>query len=955
MFITVLRKILRNKWMVLCLVIGSVLAVSTISSMPIYSNSIMQRVLQKDLQSYQQDNNIYPGRYLVSENLSKNGQDYQTGKSNLDQLNQMINEDYAQQVGIPVQLSVQRYESIPVQSLVENHLDDPSYREKAVVSAYRDFWDHITLVSGELPSTEKKDGYYEVVISQKAADRLGLVVGSTSVLSKYGDTGEPLDVKVRVSGVFKYADASDLYWYQASSVFNEALVMDFDLFTRDFVDSNEALEFVSTAQWYFALDYTQMKVGKANHYGSVIAAQQRELPTDTTIDAPMTDILSTYTKRMGELSVTLWILQVPILMMLVFYIFMVSQLLVDYDRNDIAVYKSRGASNLQIFNNYVSESAMIGIIALLVGPLIGFVICKVLGLSNGFLEFVSRSGIQTEMVPDAYWYGIIAVLIFMATMLIPVLMASRTNIVKLKRSKSRNTNKPIWQKFFLDFLLLAVSVYGLVTYYNRLELAQSTGVAGSEASMDPLLFLLSTLFILAVGLIFLRFYPWLIKFIFWIGKKLWSPSLYASLINVSRGKGQSRFLMLFLILTISLGLFNTMAARTLNTFTEDQIKYANGADIVIEPVWTHTTKYVELDAIDAEPGSGGGEVIEKLSYNEPPFAPYTQLDGVELATKVYKNDDSSVKRAGSNDQAFRDVQLMGIIPYEFGQLTWYRNDLLPTHINHYLNLMTEDPRAVFISRSLAEASGIQPGDEIEITWDSQNGYLDCIVYGVVDYWPSINPEKQPGDTAEPQFIIANLNLIHSQMSMEPYQIWMKKADGATSAQIYDQMIEQELFVESMKDTSQEIIAAKNDPILQGTNGTLTLGFIITMTVSFIGFLIYWIFNIRERTLQFGILRAMGLPKKKLIGMIIAEQLLISGSAIVAGILIGTLASSLYVPLLQVVYSPAEQVPPFVVVSYLSDYLRMFVILFIMLAIGCIILGVLISKIKMDQALKLGED
>ena len=122
------------------------------------------------------------------------------------------------------------------------------------------------------------------------------------------------------------------------------------------------------------------------------------------------------------------------------------------------------------------------------------------------------------------------------------------------------------------------------------------------------------------------------------------------------------------------------------------------------------------------------------------------------------------------------------------------------------------------------------------------------------------------------------------MSMEPYEIWMKKADGATSSQIYDQMIEKELVVESMKDTDQQIIAAKNDPMLQGTNGTLTLGFIITMTVSFIGFLIYWIFNIRNRTLQFGILRAMGLPKKKLIGMIIAEQFLISGSAIIAGVL-----------------------------------------------------------------------
>ena len=954
MFITVLRKMLRNKWMVLCLVIGSVLAVATISSIPIYSNSIMQRMLQKDLQSYQQETNVYPGRYLISQSLTKNGQDYQTGKENLSHLNEMVNQAYAERLGIPVQLSVQRYESVPLQSLVENHLDDPSYIKKSTIAAYRDFWEHITLVSGELPSKEKNAGYYEVVISQKAADRLGLVVGSTAVVAPYGESIQS-DIKVKVTGVFKYADTSDLYWYQQTSAFNETMVMDFDLFTSDFVDGGDEQMLVSTSQWYFALDYTQMKVGSAGRYSGIIAAQQKELPTDTSLDAPMTQILSTYTQRMNELSITLWILQVPILMMLVFYIFMVSQLLVDYDRNDIAVYKSRGASNLQIFNNYVSESAIIGIIALLIGPLLGFVICKVLGLSNGFLEFVSRSGMQTDMVPGAYLYGVMAVVVFMATMLVPVVMASRTNIVKLKRTKSRNTNKPLWQKFFLDFILLGISVYGLVTYYNRLELAQTTGVAGSEASIDPLLFLLSTLFILAVGLIFLRVYPWLVKLIFWIGKKHWSPSLYASLLNVSRGKGQSRFLMLFLILTISLGLFNTMAARTLNTFTEDQIKYANGADIVIQPVWQFTTKYIELDAIDAEPGSGGGEVIERLSYTEPPFAPYTELDGVELATKVFKEDSAVVKMAGSNETAYRNVDVMGIIPYEFGQLTWSRSDLLPTHINHYLNLMTEDPRAVFISRSLAEASGIEPGDEIEVTWDPQNSSLDCIVYGVVDYWPSINPEKQQGELEKPQFIIANLNLIHAQMSMEPYEIWMKKADGATSSQIYDQMIEKELFVESMKDTDQQIIAAKNDPMLQGTNGTLTLGFIITMTVSFIGFLIYWIFNIRNRTLQFGILRAMGLPKKKLIGMIIAEQFLISGSAIIAGVLIGTLASSLYVPLLQVVYSPAEQVPPFIVVSYLSDYLRVFLILLVMLVIGCVILGVLISKIKMDQALKLGED
>ena len=144
-------------------------------------------------------------------------------------------------------------------------------------------------------------------------------------------------------------------------------------------------------------------------------------------------------------------------------------------------------------------------------------------------------------------------------------------------------------------------------------------------------------------------------------------------------------------------------------------------------------------------------------------------------------------------------------------------------------------------------------------------------------------------------------------------------------------------------------------MLQGTNGTLTLSFIITMTITLIGFLIYWIFNIRNRTLQFGILRAMGLSKRNLIGMIIWEQVLISGVAILVGILIGTLASNLFVPLLQVVYSAAEQVPPFKVVAYAGDYFRIFAILGVMLVAGSVVLGYIISKIKMDQALKLGED
>ena len=71
MFINILRKMLRNRWMTICLMLGCLLAVTTISCIPVYSNSIFQRMLMKDLENYQVEENKYPGNYLVSGNFSK--------------------------------------------------------------------------------------------------------------------------------------------------------------------------------------------------------------------------------------------------------------------------------------------------------------------------------------------------------------------------------------------------------------------------------------------------------------------------------------------------------------------------------------------------------------------------------------------------------------------------------------------------------------------------------------------------------------------------------------------------------------------------------------------------------------------------------------------------------------------------------------------------------------------
>jgi putative ABC transport system permease protein len=123
----------------------------------------------------------------------------------------------------------------------------------------------------------------------------------------------------------------------------------------------------------------------------------------------------------------------------------------------------------------------------------------------------------------------------------------------------------------------------------------------------------------------------------------------------------------------------------------------------------------------------------------------------------------------------------------------------------------------------------------------------------------------------------------------------------------------------------------------------------------VGFLIFWILSIRSRELQFGIFRAMGMSMGEIITMLVCEQLLISGSSILIGVGVGTLATKLYLPLIQLAYSADNRVLPIRMISYSSDGIKLFAAVGLMIVVCMTVLAWLISKIRIAQALKLGED
>ena len=74
-----------------------------------------------------------------------------------------------------------------------------------------------------------------------------------------------------------------------------------------------------------------------------------------------------------------------------------------------------------------------------------------------------------------------------------------------------------------------------------------------------------------------------------------------------------------------------------------------------------------------------------------------------------------------------------------------------------------------------------------------------------------------------------------------------------------------------------------------------------------------------------------------------------------GAAVGKLTAKLYMPLIQLAYAASDNALPLQVVSRSGDMARIAIVVGVMLAVCLTVLGVLISRMKIAQALKLGED
>lgn len=928
----ILRKMISKKWLFIALLIGNILLTGIAASNPLYADAVMQRMLTDDMDAYLTKKNAYPGLVSVFFNGS-------VKKNGLIKENEALAHAVPADFGVPARMEVRRYFMSPMQNQPLIERDDAKISSIGL-GALEDVAAHARIVAGRMFDSERRaDGTVEVIVSQRALVELNLLMGERREFSKLTDAdGQP--IVIEVVGVYDVSDVEDPYWVRSPSSYKSECLLDFDLFNRLFV--REDLPVALSGCWYELLDAEQMSARNAQAlYETALKYQEMGKNRQyLTVTVAFSDILKNHISQARRVRVTLWVLQAPIYILLAAFVFMVSRQILETEEAEISVLKSRGVSGGQILSMYLLQSCLLALAGTAAGVPLGALITQALGSANAFLEFVSRRALPVRVGRETALYALAAAAVSILAMVLPVRRYAKVSIVAQKQKKARRA-RPFWQKAFLDVIALGTALYGLYSFNGQKAQLAERILAGEVP--DPLLFLCSSLFIIGAGLVAIRLIPLFVSAVFRVFRRLWSPALYASFLKVLRQRANQDFIMIFLVMTIALGVFNAQTARTINDSAEENTRYVTGADVVLREKWeSNADQVAENPSLD-------------LIYYEPDYGVYQTMEGAASVCKVFTDANVSCSVPGGT---LKKTLLMAIDTDAFGRTAWFDASLLPHHINEYLNAMAQNARAVLVSANFRDEYGLKLGDVINY-WNTDSESTRGIIYGFVDYWPGYAPfthEKSADGVyreTENHLIVANLSQVQDVMGVRPYSVWVRAKDGAQF--LYDYAETSGTRYAVFEDVDAKIVEMKNDPMIKSLNGVLTVGFIVALALCFIGFLMYWILSIRQRTLQFGIYRAMGMRMREILTMLLNEQLCISVLSIAVGAAVGHLAAKLYMPLIQIAYASSDSYLPLRTSVDVSDTLRLLVIVAVMLIVCMAILFTIIRRMKIAQALKLGED
>jgi putative ABC transport system permease protein len=263
------------------------------------------------------------------------------------------------------------------------------------------------------------------------------------------------------------------------------------------------------------------------------------------------------------------------------------------------------------------------------------------------------------------------------------------------------------------------------------------------------------------------------------------------------------------------------------------------------------------------------------------------------------------------------------------------------------------PLPIVVNQRFLDDRDHKVGDEFPAFVNGQ--YITVHIAGAFDLFPGYDP-----DTSEDLFVAdgARFLAVATRMpgagsNVYPNEVWM--GDRGTLPLDKEAMRDKGLSVEQIF-VRQDILAEQSsDPLIAASwEGILFISFGAVLLVSALGFITYSGIGAVGRSLEFAILRTMGLSGRQIFGVVTFEQAFVVLAGVAAGTLLGFPLSRLMISYMGLTERGKDPLPPLISVVSWQSVITVYLLLTLVVASTVVALVALYSRLAVSRALRMGE-
>jgi hypothetical protein len=566
------------------------------------------------------------------------------------------------------------------------------------LAAYEGIENHADLVSGRWPDPAQA-GPWPAAISESTARATRLAVGDTECVS-----GLDLDSKpacFSITGVFRAHVVSEPYW--GSDLFPPvAYVLPvssyFAILSRQPGQQSDAVAVLLP-------DLAAIKAGNIDEVSDKLRRLRGLFSvriSDTTITTQLDQDLDAYIHRNQTASFAVQLVSAQLLLVALYCVGFLAWRLLQQQRGQIAVWRTRGWGWTGIAVLLVLEMTVVAAAAIPIGLAAGFAAADVVAHA----AYGGRDLLGAGLDPGHLWKPVAAA--FAVGLVLVWLLAvwSAWRAGPRQRVAVSRPPTPWWRRWHVDLVLAALSV-PLLAQAQLLGSAQ-VRESGGEA---PYGVLLPALALALIGLAGLRLLPVFAGAAAYLRRGVESK---LAGVQLGRAPAQHAGLGLLLALTVGVGVFASTYASTSAQSASDRAAFAAGAD--------------------ARAVFGGSLPHEFGSQHLP---------GAAVQSPVF----SSYARPGASNT---DVPVMAVEPLTFKQVAWSRPDLYPRPLAGQIQALADGEKGGLVlpegaSKLSIWVFGANTGGRFLARLSDADGRPVQADFGTLDYdgWRQLTAELVP--------------------------------------------------------------------------------------------------------------------------------------------------------------------------------------------------------------------